>query len=225
MSTPFDNRKLQLLTKTLPGGSFPPNLKIDMYKGNPQLFVLTGNKKGEGVTFIPARLEHKTAGLLCQIIETMADSVINAYKTGVPDANAGENIYVTIECKSGKERETLAKIVVGKQKDEQMFISVISVKDSNAPVAQFIFGTDLYHPVIIAGSDKLNSCISAMAAKEWAIRTRDYWYTYSINNPEPAEQGNGGGGNNYGNNSNNNGGGQAPGGYNTGGGADLPWES
>lgn len=225
--SPFDNKKLQLMTKTLPNGSFPPNLKADMYKDNPQLFVLTGNKKGEGVTFVRAGLEHKTAGLLCQAIEVMADGILNEYKTGQRADNADDNTIVSIECKSGKERETVAKVVVGRLKDNKMFISVISTKDSATPVIQFIFQPDLFHPVTVTGSEKLNSCLSAMAAKEWAVRTRDYWYMYSVNNPNTEAPVHQGGGNSYG--GNNNGGGNSHGGgqeaASPAGGADLPWEN
>lgn len=231
MSTPFDNKKLALMTKTLPGGSFPPSLKADMYKDNPQLFVLTGNKKGEGITFVRAGLEHKTAGLLCQVIETMADKVISYYNTGNKPDDFEENTIVSIECKQGKEKETVSKVVVGKLKDNKMFISVISTKDQATPVIQFIFGPDLYHPMAITGSDSFNASLSAMAAKEWATRTRSYWYMYSIANPneDTPQQGGGSynnnsGGNSYNNNSNNNS--NDGGGYSAGGaGADLPWDS
>ena len=232
MSTPFDNKKLALMTKTLPGGSFPPSLKADMYKDNPQLFVLTGNKKGDGVTFVRAGLEHKTAGLLCQAIETIANKIISYYNTGTRPDDFEENTIVSIDCKSGKEKETVAKVVVGKLKDNKMFISVISTKDQATPVIQFIFGPDLYHPITVTGSDSFNASLSAMAAKEWAERTRAYWYMYSIANPneDTPQQGDGnnsygnnnGGGNSYGNNNNNNGGGYSA--SNSSGG-DLPWES
>lgn len=226
--TAFDNKKLQLMTKTLPGGSFPPSLKADMYKNNPQLFVLTGNKKGEGPTYVRAGLEHKTAGLLCQAIEVMADAVIAEYVQGAPDSSTGENIIVSFDCKSGKEKETVAKVVAGRLKDNKMFISVISTVDNSVPVIQFLFQPDLYHPVTVTGSPKLEASLSAMAAKEWAQRTREYWYIYSINNPNADESSNQGGGNNYGNN--NNSGGYNNNNYNnnSGGGdsgGDLPWES
>lgn len=213
------------MTKTLPGGSFPPNLKADMYKGNPSLFVLTGNKKGEGVTFVRAGLEHKTAGLICQLIEMIANAIINEYTTGIPHADTGKQTIVSVECKSGKDRETVAKVVIGRDADNKMFLSIISVKEPNTPVIQFIFGADLFHPMQITGSDKLNASISAAAAKEWAIRTREYWYVYSITSPHEPEAQGGGGGYNKGGYNNNNGGG---GGYNqsqSGGGSDLPWES
>lgn len=203
MTTPFLNKKLQLMTKTLPGGGFPPSLKADMYQGNPQMFVLTGNKKGEGPTYIRAGLEHKTAGLLCQMIETVADSIINEYTTGLKHVDSGKQTIISIECKSGKERETTSKVVIGKQTDNKMFISLLDTKDSAVPVIQFIFGSDLFHPISVSGSDMLNSCISAMAAKEWAIRTREYWYVYSITNHEESAtkpQSNSGGG--YGNHDN-----------------------
>lgn len=232
MSTPFENKKLALMTKTLSGGSFPPSLKADMYKDNPQLFVLTGNKKGEGITFVRAGLEHKTAGLLCQVIETMADKVISYYQTGNKPDDFEDNTIVSIECKSGKEKETVAKVVVGKLKDNKMFISVISTKDQATPVIQFVFGPDLYHPMAVTGSDSFNASLSALAAKEWAIRTRTYWYMYSIANPNddaPQQQG---GNKSYGNNNNAGGGGgynndnNAGGGYSAGSnGGDLPWES
>lgn len=216
MATPFDNKKLALTAKPLPGGSFPPSLKPDIYKGNPQLFVLTGNKKGEGKTFVRAGLEHKTAGLLCQAIEVIASKVINDYHSGVSSSNE-ENTIATFECKSGKERELVAKVVAGRLKDDSMFISIIDMKDSSAPVIQFVFQPDLYHPVTITGDERLNKALSAMAAKEWAIRTRDYWYIYSINNPaEDQSQGNNNRGNSGGNwqgNSNSNGGGDD----------DFPW--
>ena len=224
MSSPFDNKKLTLMTKTLPGGSFPPSLKSDMYKDNPQLFVLTGNKKGEGITYVRAGLEHKTAGLLCQVIETIADKVISYYRTGVKPDDYDENTIVSIDCKVGKEKETAAKVVVGKLKDSKMFISVISTKDSATPVIQFIFGPDLYHPITVTGSEALNASLSAQAAKEWAVRTRTYWYNYSIANPNqeaPQHQGGGGGGgysNNESSNASNNS-------YAQGGASDLPWES
>lgn len=231
--SPFDNKKLQLMTKTLPNGSFPPSLKFDIYNDNPQIFVLTGNKKGEGPTFIRAGLEHKTAGLLCQLIEMIADSVIKEYTTGVPSPDSGENTIVSIECKSGKERETTSKIVTGKLKDNKMFISLVDTKDNSVPVIQFMFQPDLFHPLAVTGSDKLTASLSAAAAKEWAIRARAYWYTYSINNPkEAAPKGNGnygnnnGGGNNYNNNSNDNNGGGNYSQSNSGGGSEpLPWES
>lgn len=221
MASPFDNKKLVLMTKTLPNGSFPPSLKSDIYKDNPQLFVLTGNKKGEGVTFVRAGLEHKTAGLLCQAIETIADSILNEYATGNKSPDDGENTIVSIECKAGKERETVAKVVTGKLKDNKMFLSVISTVDNATPVIQFIFGPDLFHPVTVTGSEKLNASLSAMAAKEWAIRTRAYWYTYSINNPNEDSTQQGGydskpaGGGGYNNNS-------APAPSSDGG---LPWDS
>lgn len=224
-TSPFDNKKLQLMTKTLPGGSFPPSLKADMYKGNPSLFVLTGNKKGEGVTFVRAGLEHKTAGLICQMIEVVADSIIHEYTTGTVHPDSGKQTIISVECKSGKDRETVAKVVVGRTDDNKMFMSIVSIKEPNTPVIQFMFGADLFHPLQITGSDKLNSSISAMAAKEWATRTREYWYVYSITNPHEPEQNNGGGGYNKGGYNNNNGGG---GGYNNSqpsGGADLPWDS
>lgn len=225
--SPFDNKKLQLMTKTLPGGSFPPNMKADMYKDNPQLFVLTGNKKGEGVTYVRAGLEHKTAGLLCQVIEVLADGIINEYHTGQKADGSDENTIVSFDCKAGKEKETVAKVVVGRMKDNKMFISIISTKDQATPVIQFVFQPDLFHPVTVTGSSKLNDCLAAMAAKEWAIRTRQYWYTYSINNPNteaPQQQGGGGGGNSYGNNNNNSYGSNDNSSSNSGGG-DLPWES
>lgn len=220
MTSPFDNKKLQLMTKTLPGGSFPPNLKSDMYKGNPQLFVLTGNKKGEGPTYVRAGLEHKTAGLLCQVIETVADSVINEYTTGHKHPDSGQQTIISIECKAGKERETVSKVVVGKQADNKIFISLLDVKDSSVPVIQFIFGADLFHPIEVTGSESLNSSISAMAAKEWATRTREYWYVYSITNPEEAPKPQQGGyNNNSGGNSYDNGGSHG------GGDAALPWNN
>ena len=231
-TSPFDNKKLTLMTKTLPGGNFPPNLKADMYKGNPSLFVLTGNKKGEGITFVRAGLEHKTAGLLCQIIEVMADAVIHEYTTGTPHQDSGKQTIVSIDCKSGKERETVAKIVVGRDVENKMFISIVSIKEPSTPVIQFVFGADLFHPITVSGSDKLNMSVSAIAAKEWAVRTREYWYVYSITNPHEAEPYNGGGaGGGGGYNNNNSGGGgynnnAAPQGYAQGGaGSDLPWES
>ena len=226
MTSPFDNKKLTLMTKTLPGGNFPPNLKADMYKGNPSLFVLTGNKKGEGITFVRAGLEHKTAGLICQIIEVMSDAIIHEYTTGIKHEDSGKQTIVSVECKSGKDRETVAKVVIGRDPENKMFISIVSIKEPSTPVIQFVFGADLFHPVQITGSDKLNSSISALAAKEWAIRTREYWYVYSITNPheaEAAQQGDGGGYNKGGYNNNNGGGG----GYQqqSQGSSDLPWES
>lgn len=224
--TPFDNKKLQIMTKTLPGGSFPPNIKADMYKDNPQLFVLTGNKKGEGPTYVRAGLEHKTAGLLCQAIETMADAIIGEYKAGKTETSTADNTIISIDCKSGKEKETVAKVVVGRLKDNKMFISVISTVDNAVPVIQFIFQPDLFHPVTVTGSEKLSNCLSAMAAKEWAVRTRYYWYMYSINNPNtevPTYQGGNSNNNNNNNNNNYNNTAAASGGGD--GGGDLPWES
>lgn len=227
MASPFDNKKLALMTKTLPNGSFPPNLKFDMYKDNPQLFVLTGNKKGEGVTFVRAGLEHKTAGLLCQAIETIADGIINEYKTGVKAPDDGENTIVSIECKSGKERETVAKVVTGKLKDNKMFLSVISTTDNATPIVQFLFQPDLFHPVTVTGSEKLNMCLSAIAAKEWAMRARMYWYTYSINNPneDVPQQGGYNNNNNSGGNNYNKPAAEAPASYGGNSGGELPWES
>lgn len=215
MTSPFDNKKLTLMTKTLPGGNFPPSLKADMYNGNPSLFVLTGNKKGEGVTFVRAGLEHKTAGLICQLVETLADAIVNEYTTGTRHEDSGKLTTITIECKSGKDRETVSKVIIGKDPENRMFLSILSVKDSSAPVIQFFFGADLFHPVQINGSEKLTASISAMAAKEWAMRTREYWYVYSITNPHEPEQQQGGGGYNKGGYNNNSGGGG--GGYNNGG--------
>lgn len=235
MTSPFDNKKLTLMTKTLPGGNFPPSLKADMYNGNPSLFVLTGNKKGEGVTFVRAGLEHKTAGLICQLVETVADAIINEYTTGVRHEDSGKPMTITIECKSGKDRETVSKVVIGRDVENKMFLSILSVKESAAPVVQFFFGADLFHPIQISGSDKLNASISALAAKEWAVRTREYWYVYSITNPHTPEPQQGGGYNKGGYNNNQGGGGynnQASNDNNWGGnaqaasgGSELPWES
>lgn len=220
--SPFDNKKLTLMTKTLPDGDFPPSLKADMFKDNPSLFVLTGNKRGEGITYVRAGLEHKTAGILCQLVESIADAIIHEYTTGQKAVDSDANTIVSVDCKQGKEKEIVSKVVVGRLKDNKMFISVISLKDSAAPVIQFIFGTDLYHPITISGSDRLNECMSAVAAKEWAIRTRYYWYMYSINNPneeEPKYQGN------KSDNNSGNSNAAAPTGYQASATGDLPWEN
>lgn len=174
MSTPFDNSKLNLMARTMKGGEFPPSLKIDIYKNNPSIFVLTGFKKGGNMpTWVRAGLEAKTGGLLCEAILELAEK------------KPGENaITVTIDCKSGKEREVTSKVVVGKEPSGKMFISVIDVKNTNAPVIQFFFGPDYYHPVVISGlpEEQNAATVSCLAAKGWARRTARYWDNYLIVN-------------------------------------------
>lgn len=188
----FKSNKISLTAKTVNGGSFPPNLKPDLYNGNPQLFILTGIKKGEGVTYLRAGLEVKTAGLMCEIIEALADRSINTFTHGLntPRTNT-ETEVVKIECKSGKEKEIVSEIVIGKTPEGKMFLSVVDKKDTKAPIIQFFFGTDLYHPVHTANIEGLSpAMISCLAAKSWAKRTRDFWYQEMVNNPEvPQEKG------------------------------------
>lgn len=192
----FNHPKLALMTKTVNGGSFPPSLKIDFYNGNPQIFVLTGIKKGEGVTYIRAGIEPKTADILCEAIKYIAD---------LP-ADPENNITATFECKSGKEKELTSKVVVGKNKSGSMFISVLDAKNTSAPMIQFFFGSDQYHPVSyksVPGSEDPRALTSCLAAKGWAERVRAYWYQSLLQyEPENNKGSNNGGGYNKGGNNN-----------------------
>ena len=196
MVSPFDNEKLKLFARTLKNGKFPPTLKVDYYKGNPSFWISTGYEKSSGQpTYIRAGLEIKTAGMICQAIHWLADRPTNTEKVET----------ISFDCKAGKEKELVAKVVVGKETNGKMFISVINVKDQNAPVIQFFFGPDFYHPAKVThmSEDESAAVVSLLAAKSWADRSADYWNMYSLHNPydrknDPDNQNNSGG---YGNKS------------------------
>lgn len=190
----FNHSKLSLTAKPINQGNFPPSLKADFYKGNPQLFVLTGVKKGEGTTFIRAAIEPKTADIICETILYIADLPVD------PE----NNITATFECKQGKEKELVSKVVVGKAKTGSMFISVLDAKNGSSPMIQFFFGSDLYHPVnykAVAGAEEPRALTSCLAAKGWAKRVRALWHKALTDfDPDAEKQNkqNNGGGNNGG---------------------------
>lgn len=192
----YKHSKTVLTAKKANGGDFPPSLKIDFYNGNPSIFVSTGFKKGNGVTFIRAGLEPKTADMIIEAILMIADLPVD------PE----NNITAVFECKAGKEKELRSKVVVGKTKQGQMFLSVIDAKNSEAPMIQFLFGYDQYHPVTtnhlpVSINDK--EFISIVSAKGWANRTRAYWHN-SLVNYAPEDNNNNNGGNKGGWNKNSN---------------------
>lgn len=226
MATIFDHKKLEIHTKTLPNGMMPPMLKADMYNGNPQLFVLTGVRKGEGVTYMRAGLEPKTAGIICELIETLADETINRYTMDKrPAENTEKNVTAVIECKAGREKEHVANVVVGKDESGFMFISIIDKKQENAPIIQFKFGYDIFHPIKMTGNANFNPAfVSCVAAKDWAKRTRAYFDIHSVTNPPEKAQNNNNGGNNGNRGNYNNGGNKSyggNGGYNNNGGGNY----
>lgn len=187
----FENQKLSLTAKPIPGGNRPPVLKADLYKGNPQLLVFTGIKKGEGVTFIRAGLEPKTCGLMCEIIRALAERSIERFKnSNNTPRNVESTETVKIECKQGKEREHVADIVIGVKPDGKMFICLVDKKNHKAPIIEFYFNTDLYHPISANNIEGFTpELVSALAAKSWAERTNFLWMSEMINNPpEKAEQ-------------------------------------
>lgn len=178
----YKHRKTVLTAKKANGGDFPPSLKIDFYNGNPSIFVSTGFKKGNGVTFIRAGLEPKTADMIVEAILMIADM----------PTDPENNITAVFECKTGKEKELRTKVVVGKTKQGQMFISLIDVKNNEAPIIQFFFGYDQYHPVVtnhLPSTINDKEFISLVAAKGWASRTRAYWH-HSLVNYVPEENDN-----------------------------------
>lgn len=193
----FNNQKLQLHAKKLDGGDFPPSLKPDFFKGNPSLFMLTGFKKGNGITYIRAGLSIRTALEICETIRKIAD---------MPIVDPEKNIVAIFDCKAGKEKELVSKVTVGKDKSGSMFISVTDAKNSSAPMERFFFRPDYtYHPVIYknieeAGDGKaFSSCI---AAKRWADLVEQLWIdAFKSYVPEDNK---GGGNNNNSNNSYNN---------------------
>lgn len=195
----YKHSKTALTTKKANGGDFAPSLKIDFYNGNPSIFVSTGFKKGNGVTFIRAGLEPKTADMILEAILMIADMPVD------PE----NNITAVFECKAGKEKELRSKVVVGKTKQGQMFLSVIDAKNGDAPMIQFLFGYDLYHPVTtnhlpVSISDK--EFISIVSAKGWANRARSYWHNSLVHYVPEENNNNNKNGNkgNWNNNSNKN---------------------
>lgn len=165
----YKHSKTVLTAKPANGGDFPPSLKIDFFGGNPQFFVSTGFKKGNGVTYIRAGLEPKTADMILEAILMIADM----------PTDPENHITAVFECKAGKEKELKAKVVVGKNKNGIMFISVIDAKNTDAPLIQFLFGYDQYHPVTLNNFPKdkdAKETISVIAAKGWANRCRAYWH-------------------------------------------------
>lgn len=220
--TVFNHKKLELTAKPVPGGAFPPNLKADFYNGNPQLFVLTGMSKGEGATYIRAGIEIKTADMLCELIIAYADQSITNFvnKRNEPEQQP-ETGVIKIECKSGKEKELVSEIVVGKTKEGKMFISVVDKKNDKAPIIQFMFGTDLYHPITAKNVDMFTPAyLSCVAAKAWATRVRSLWNMTLYDNPPP-EKNNGGNKGGYNNNNGYNKGGHS--GHSAPSSDDAPW--
>lgn len=194
----YKHRKTALTAKKANGGDYPPSLKIDFYRGNPSIFVSTGFKKGNGVTYIRAGLEPKTADMIVEAILMISEM----------PKDPENNITAVFECKTGREKELRSKVVVGKTKQGTMFISVIDVKNNDAPIIQFMFGYDQYHPVVTnhlpaTVSDK--EFISVSAARGWANRTRAYWHNSLVNYVPEEDENNKGRDNKsgYSNNSNN----------------------
>ena len=194
----YKHSKTQITAKKANGGDFPPSLKIDFFNGNPTIFVSTGFKKGNGITYIRAGLEPKTADMILEAILMIADM----------PADPENNITAVFECKAGKEKELRAKVVVGKTKQGLMFISVIDAKNTEAPMIQFLFGYDLYHPVTtnhLPSTITDKELISVIAAKGWANRCRAYWH-HSLVNYVPEENPNNNNKGNWNKNNNSSGG-------------------
>ena len=225
----FADWKLRLTTNPVASGAKPPMFAVSIFNKNPQFVVYPNHDNGSGVTFIPASMDAKTFYTVMQMVSYLADRVLNSDGNIAPVKYKWDN-------KTQIPREQRSDPKVSMKVVSETWVGVdekgvwISVKDANnaqAPLVQFHFGSDYYHP--LSGKDLQDQWKSAHSAKAWVELNGKLMINVldraGAKDPDAQQGGNGGGykGNNngynkggnkpYGNN-----GGNKPYGNNNGGG-------
>lgn len=221
----FDDWKLRLTTKPLASGAKPPMFAVSIFNKNPQFTVYPNHDNGSGVTFIPASMDAKTFFMIMQMIDYLADRVIAEGNISPVKYKWDNKTQIPREQRSDPKvsMKVVSESWVGVD-EKGVWISVKDANNAQAPLIQFHFGTDYYHP--LSGKDLQEQWKSAQAAKGWTAMNRGLMINVldRAGAKEP-EGGNQGGGyqknNNYGNKGGNksysNGGGNKSYGNNGGG--------
>lgn len=202
----LDHPKFGLSAKPLPGAKRPCTLKIGLYNNNPQVTIWTGLEGPE------MRIQ---AGLDPQSLTLMMDELIDMGSERDPSKQKEK--YVRAIDTYDKERNIASKVVVGRQPDGVIYISVIEPSKNTKVI--FELGNSYFHHLVEPGSNSPipNDEISRKWARSWAGTIKGIvpaaqaaaYKHYSPNGGGGGKKsyGNNGGGGNYGNQ--NNGGGSS----------------
>lgn len=205
----LDDPKFKLNAPALPNGQDRPSLQPGYAKNNPYLMVRTGVPNDKDHGRIRAGLDTVAFYRVLEMIEEAC---------AAPD---GTNFYMENKNKpfinGARSKDLLVetKIIVGKDKEGRVFISVLSY-DTARPKIIFHFGQQYYHQVVEKdGTPVSEAHASVVTARAWVRAIRDvFGAVASANYVHRTMDQNGGGNNNRGAN----GGGGYNGGGNRGGG-------
>lgn len=200
--TMLDHGKLQMQSRKLDNGEYPPKFKVQTFNNNPQFAVFSGVPSAKRSGVISAGMDPVTLQSVFLLIERMIEL----------DPN-GETLIYEIENEQGrgKDKKVTTKTVIGKDPDGIMFISVVDV-DPEMPKVRFDFNTDYYHKIIGPGLDKAE--LSKIAAQSWVNNFRQMLPIILVNDYAPVVYNGGRGGSNSNSNSSSS---------SSGGSGNTPW--
>lgn len=154
----LDDRKMTLTAEGVNGGT-RPTLRITVVGNNPRFIVYTNvpNDKDNGK--IQAELDGHAFYTVLQALQLVID--------GKHDRLIMENKnFSWFGGKKSDAPSVQSKIVVGKDKDGCLYMSVLS-KDQERPKIKFIFGLSWFHELIGPNGPVPPAEISVLAAKAW----------------------------------------------------------
>lgn len=209
VKTILDSDKLSLSTQAPEGKGYSKMFWTVTSTGNPHLVVYTNVPNDRDNGKIEAKLNLVSYYQLVLLLKEVITGP--STKDGKPFGYVMENKnFRWFGKEKSKDVEVLTKIVIGKDEDGKVFISLLSA-DKDRPKIKFEFGKREWHDFMYRDGTPLSAGdVSQMHAMTWVEMVPNIITTMCTNNykhPEPKNK-DGGGGGGY-----NRGGGSGGGGY------------
>jgi hypothetical protein len=184
--------KLSAPCPTQSGRGKYSKLHVDQYNGNPRIVVTTNDPQDAGNSYgrIEAAMDLNTFNLICTYINSMCaypnDTKIKIDLLGHPRDNGMKSPEPTI----------MTSVIVGRDAEGRIYITVKDVLKEGRPVVKFIFGpTNSRYVKIVkpGGEPNLESEISQRAAQVWVATAQQILPSICITNYVHPQPPNGGG--------------------------------
>lgn len=220
VKTALDNNTMKLYADAIEGsGGKSPSLTLYHINNNPRIDVWTQVQNDKDKGLIRAKISNKQLYQIYYILQMLINK---------PE---DDRVFV-IEVKShtfnpsagGRSKEAVLSesIYLGRSKEGEIFISIISA-DNSRPKIRFMFREDRYHPIGLRSGVLTKAESSNIAAFSWAECVKNLYAGVAVNeytHEDRSQNGKGGKGGAGGGNNRGGGGGYNKGGNSGGGGYD-----
>lgn len=165
--SPFIEYKLRLKGDPIQGMQKPPTLGVDVRKNNVSITCWTGGKDGEGRNAnIRAGLDAFSFAAVCAGLE---DAIAFQPTADKPSFRVPVRCYTPRKRNPGEQglpKTLAATVVVGKDKDGCVYISVVR---KDPPHIKFIFRPSEYHEIMAAEGQGMadQAYVSVIYARAW----------------------------------------------------------